>query len=540
MSEKKLNIAAGIIVVGIASVATVAAIADQREQKSAKAVAERNGVKIRKPSSIYEQYIKRPLDAVLSTGATVALLPVLGITALAVKKKLGSPVLFTQERPGRIDSATGKEKIFKLYKFRTMTDEKDEKGNLLPDEVRLTKFGAWLRSTSLDELPELFNIIKGDMAVIGPRPQLVRDMVFMTDEQRQRHSVRPGLSGLAQVRGRNAISWEGKLSTDLEYIKKITFAGDAKIVGETIGKVFAKEGITEEGQATALDFGDELLKEGKVTEEQYDEKQAEAKEILKGKVKDCVPGLVSVIMPSYNTAPYIAKSIESVLRQTYRNLELIIVDDCSTDNTDEVVESFSDSRIRYFHNEKNSGAAVSRNRALREARGQWIAFLDSDDLWTPEKLERQITFMNQNGYKFSYTGYQEIDENGHETGARISGPKKITHSGMVDYCWPGCLTVMYDASVIGLIQIPDIKKNNDYAMWLDVSKKADCYFLPALLAKYRRGRSGSVSTHSIKTMIVWHYKLWHDVEGENVMQSLWNTEKNMVCGLYKKNRYVRF
>lgn len=282
MSKKKLIIASGIIVAGIASVATVAAIADQKEQRRAKAVAERNGVKIRKPLSIYEQYVKRPLDAVLATGATVALSPVIGITALAVKKRLGSPVLFTQERPGRIDPSTGKEEIFKLYKFRTMTDERDENGNLLPDEIRLSKFGAWLRSTSLDELPELFNIIKGDMAVIGPRPQLVRDMVFMTDEQRQRHSVRPGLSGLAQVRGRNAISWEGKLSTDLEYIKNITFAGDAKIVGETIGKVFAKEGITEEGQATALDFGDELLKEGKVDQETYDQKQAEAKEILSG------------------------------------------------------------------------------------------------------------------------------------------------------------------------------------------------------------------------------------------------------------------
>ena len=195
MSKKKLNIEVGLIVAGIASVATVTAIADQKEQKRAKAIAERNGVKIRKPLSIYEQYVKRPLDAVLSIGATVALSPILVITALAVKKKLGSPVLFTQERPGRIDASTGKEEIFKLYKFRTMTDERDEDGKLLPDEIRLTKFGAWLRSTSLDELPELFNIIKGDMAVIGPRPQLVRDMVFMTDEQRQRHSVRPGLSG---------------------------------------------------------------------------------------------------------------------------------------------------------------------------------------------------------------------------------------------------------------------------------------------------------------------------------------------------------
>ncbi len=538
MSKKSLNFAVGLIGASIVSVATVVAIADQREQKRAKAVADRNGVKIRKSSSKYEQYAKRPLDAVLSTGATVALSPVLGITALLVKKNLGSPVLFTQERPGRIDPATGKEMLFKLYKFRTMTNERDADGNLLPDEVRLTKFGAWLRSTSLDELPELFNIIKGDMSVIGPRPQLVRDMVFMTNEQRQRHSIRPGLSGLAQVRGRNAISWEEKLSTDLEYIKHITFIGDAKILGETIGKVFAKEGITEEGQVTALDFGDELLKKDKIDQETYDQKQNEAKEILKGKVKNCVPGLASVIMPSYNTATYIAKSIESVLRQTYQNLELIIVDDCSTDNTDEIVESFSDPRIRYLHNEKNSGAAVSRNKALREAKGQWIAFLDSDDLWKPEKLKSQISFMEKNNYKFTYTGYQEIDENGIETGTKIFGPNKITHRGMVNYCWPGCLTVMYDASVVGLIQIPDIKKNNDYAMWLEVSKKYNCYFLDEILAKYRRGRIGSVSTHSIKTMIGWHYKLWHEAERESAVQSLWNTGKNIVCGLYKKIRYV--
>jgi lipopolysaccharide/colanic/teichoic acid biosynthesis glycosyltransferase len=262
---------------------TIAAVKDQKEQNRNEAVAEKNHINLRRPSSKYEQYIKRPLDFILSTGAAVVLSPVLLINSMIVKNKLGSPVLFTQERPGKIDPATGKESIFKLYKFRTMTDEKDEKGKLLPDEKRLTQFGAWLRSTSLDELPELFNIIKGDMAIIGPRPQLVRDMVFMTDKQRQRHSVRPGLSGLAQVRGRNAISWEGKLNTDLEYIKKISFREDARIIFETIKKVLVKEGITEEGQATAEDFGDYLLKKGKITDKEYKVKQIEAKEILKGK-----------------------------------------------------------------------------------------------------------------------------------------------------------------------------------------------------------------------------------------------------------------
>lgn len=249
--------------------------------------------------------------------------------------------------------------------------------------------------------------------------------------------------------------------------------------------------------------------------------------------------LVSIIMPSYNTANYIAESIASVRRQTYTNWELIIVDDCSSDNTDAVVAGFDDSRIRYLKNEVNSGAAVSRNRALREAKGKWIAFLDSDDLWMPEKLEHQIGFMEKSGYRFSYTDYREISESGEETGVYVTGPKKIGKTGMFNYCWVGCLTVMYDAESVGLIQIADIKKNNDYAMWLKVCRKADCYLLNECLAKYRKGRTGSVSTHSIKTMIGWHYKLYKEAEGQNTLSAFFNTARNMVFGFYKKKRYVR-
>ena len=168
--------------------------------------------------------------------------------------------------------------------------------------------------------------------------------------------------------------------------------------------------------------------------------------------------LVSIIMPSYNTAKFIYETIDSDLTQTYTNWELIIVDDCSTDNTDEVVKSFlSDDRIKYIKNEKNSGAAFSRNRALCEAKGKWIAFLDSDDLWLPEKLEKQIAFMEKNDYRFSYTNYIEIDETANPNGRSVTGPKKVTRHGMYNYCWMGCLTVMYDAETVGLIQIADIK-----------------------------------------------------------------------------------
>lgn len=244
--------------------------------------------------------------------------------------------------------------------------------------------------------------------------------------------------------------------------------------------------------------------------------------------------LVSIIMPSYNTANYISKSINSVMNQSYKNWELIIVDDCSTDSTDEIVKKFlKDKRIRYFKNDKNSGAAISRNKALREAKGRWIAFLDSDDLWVPEKLEKQINFMEKNNYSFTYTFYEEIDEIGNNLNIRVLGPKKIVKFGMYSYCWPGCLTVMYDANKIGLIQIEDIKKNNDYAMWLKVCKKADCYLYPYSLAFYRK-RSGSISNHSYVKLIKWHYKLFKEADNQNVFNSLIFTIRNLFFGIIKK------
>ena len=225
---------------------------------------------------VYARYIKRILDVLLSGCALVVLSPVLLIVAVLVRTKLGSPVIFCQDRPGK------DEKIFKMYKFRSMTDARDENGELLPDEVRLTKFGRALRSTSLDELPELWNIFKGDMSIVGPRPQLVRDMVFMTPEQRLRHTVMPGLTGLAQVSGRNAISWEDKLAADLRYIRQITFLGDVKIVLLTVRKVFFREDISADGMDTAEDLGDYLLRTAQVSEEAYQELQAESKELLTG------------------------------------------------------------------------------------------------------------------------------------------------------------------------------------------------------------------------------------------------------------------
>lgn len=249
--------------------------------------------------------------------------------------------------------------------------------------------------------------------------------------------------------------------------------------------------------------------------------------------------LVSIIMPSYNTGRFIKETIESVLAQSYPTWELIIVDDCSTDNTDEVVNQYlADERIRYIKNDTNSGAAVSRNRALREAKGKWIAFLDSDDLWEADKLQKQIIFMKDNGYHFSYTNYVEIDEESKVNGKSVTGPKRISKHGMYNYCWMGCLTVMYDADVVGLIQIADIKKNNDYAMWLKVCKKANCYLLDETLARYRK-RSGSISNHGYMKLIKWHYKLYREAENKNPISSFVLTVRNLFFGVLKKIIYVK-
>ncbi|MBQ6825223.1 MAG: sugar transferase [Clostridia bacterium] len=228
---------------------------------------------------MYAKYFKRVMDFFLSLMALIVLSPifVLLIVVGAVAMK-GNP-FFVQPRPGKKDKE-GNEKIFKLIKFRTMDNRKDEDGNLLPDDVRLNLYGKFLRSTSLDELPELINILKGDMAVIGPRPQLVRDMVFMSEYHRLRHTVRPGLSGLAQISGRNSIDWKNKLDIDLEYIENITFFGDWKIIFITIFKVFKREDVSMEGMETAEDYGDYLLRIGEFNEQEYNALQLEAKELL--------------------------------------------------------------------------------------------------------------------------------------------------------------------------------------------------------------------------------------------------------------------
>lgn len=254
-----------------------------------------------------------------------------------------------------------------------------------------------------------------------------------------------------------------------------------------------------------------------------------------------IDGLVSIIMPSWNTAKFIAESIQCVIEQTYQNWELLIVDDCSTDNTDEVVEPFlKDTRIKYLHNEKNSGAALTRNKAMREAQGEWIAFLDSDDLWTPDKLEKQVNFMKKHGYVLSYTEYEKIDEEGKPLNIYVTGPDTVNKRKMYNYDYIGQLTMMYSAKHFGLIQIKDIKKNNDYAIRLQLYKKpgTEAHLLKENLAKYRV-RKKSISHDKLNKKLKSHYDLFHMCDEKPALVALWFACWNMWYGLRKKRNYEK-
>lgn len=404
-------------VIGCIATGAVAAIAITSKVMANKAkkttyVAEAIDPILPRKMGIYEKYVKRGIDVVCATGAIVVFSPIYLGVSLLVKTKLGSPVLFTQDRPGLI-GPNGKETIFKMYKFRSMTDERDENGDLLPDDVRLTKFGKWLRNTSLDELPEAFNILNGTMSVIGPRPQLVRDMVFMSDEQRMRHTAKPGLSGLAQVNGRNAISWEDKIDWDLKYIDKVSFKGDLKIIFDTVMKAFIKqEGITQDDMATAEDYGDYLLRIDKVNKEIYDVKQAEAKQILKNTknvrnddkrieaVRECAnEKKYSVLMSLYKKEKpeYLRLALDSMLNQTVVPDEIVLVEDGPL--TDELYSVLDDyPMLKRIKNETNLGLGLALNVGLKECRNELVARMDTDDCSKPERCEKQLERFLQKPY----------------------------------------------------------------------------------------------------------------------------------------------
>lgn len=433
----------------------------------------------------YEKYGKRILDIDCATAAIVVFSPLyLGVAAL-VKLKLGSPVLFTQDRPGLIGK-DGKETVFKMYKFRTMTDERDENGELLPDDVRLTKFGKWLRNTSLDELPEAFNILNGTMSVIGPRPQLVRDMTFMTKEQRARHTAKPGLSGLAQVNGRNGISWEEKLDWDRKYIQNVSFAGDVKIIVDTVKKAFIKqEGITQDDMATAEDFGDWLLRTGKIDVENYEKKQCVAFSILnnvaysvlKDKKIELInrnPFSVAISVYKNDNPAYFERALSSITdEQTIIPDEIVLVVDGPIGNKlNEVIKKYQ-TKYNIFNVirlVKNTGLGNALKIAVENAKYELIARMDSDDISLPTRFETQLKYFMLNPDVDVVGGdiTEFIDDESNVIGKRLV---PMCNGDIREYMKVRCamnhVSVMYKKSAVQAVGgYLDWFWNEDYYLWI--------------------------------------------------------------------------
>lgn len=480
MSKKKIIgcVAAGATV----ATAVTAKVMRNKAQKSTYKAGIINSITPRK-MGFYEKYVKRVIDITCAVGAIVVFSPLYLGVALLVRTKLGAPVLFTQDRPGLI-GPDGKETVFKMYKFRSMTDERDENGDLLPDDVRLTKFGKWLRNTSLDELPEAFNILNGTMSVIGPRPQLVRDMVFMTDEQRMRHTAKPGLSGLAQVNGRNAISWEDKIDWDLKYIEKVSLKEDLKIIFETVKKAFIKqEGITQDDMATAEDFGDYLLRMGKIDKDIYEIKQEKARDILRnnGELVKCdaetlssIPFSVAMSVYKSDNPLFFDNALNSITElQTIKPDEIVlVVDGPVSEELNKVIDKY-EMKYNYFkviRLEKNGGLGNALKIAVDNAKFELIARMDSDDISVPTRFEEQIRFFVNNPEIDIVGGdiTEFIGEESNIVGKRIV-PK--SNAEICEYMKTRCamnhVTVMYKKKTVekagGYL---DLFWNEDYYLWI--------------------------------------------------------------------------
>lgn len=480
MSKKKVL---GCLLTG--AVVTTAVTATVMKNKAKKTTYKAESIDSITPREMgfYEKYVKRAIDVTCATGAIVVFSPIyLGVAAL-VRTKLGSPVLFTQDRPGLV-GPDGKETVFKMYKFRSMTDERDENGDLLPDEVRLTKFGKWLRNTSLDELPEAFNILNGTMSVIGPRPQLVRDMVFMSKEQRMRHTAKPGLSGLAQVNGRNAISWEDKMNWDLKYIKKVTFKEDLKIILDTVKKAFIKqEGITQDDMATAEDLGDYLLRTEKVDQAEYKCGQRKAKKILNNEIENKSkkielskhePFSVAISVYKSDNPMCFDRALSSITDlQTIKPDEVVLVVDGPVSNDiDLVIKKYEDkySFFNVIRLEKNGGLGNALKIAVENAKYNLIARMDSDDVSVNTRFEEQLSFFVNNPDVDIVGGdiTEFIDKESNVVGKR-SVPKSNLEirEYMKTRCAMNHVSVMYKkASVMDAGGYQDWFWNEDYYLWI--------------------------------------------------------------------------
>ena len=481
MSKKKV---VGIIASAIVGGTAVATWIMKKKAKKTTYKAESVEAIPTRKMGFYEKYVKRAIDIVCASAAIICFSPLYVGVAILVRFKLGSPVLFTQDRPGLIGE-DGKETIFKMYKFRTMTDERDENGDLLPDEVRLTSFGKWLRSTSLDELPEAFNILNGTLSVCGPRPQLVRDLTFMTKEQRMRHTAKPGLSGLALVNGRNAIKWVDKLDWYLKYIENVSLLEDLGIILKTVKTAFIKqEGITDGDMATAEDFGEYLLNNGKVSQEDYNNKQMEAKKILNQEsyVKEDVevdrerhaPFSVAMSVYKSDNPDFFDRALSSITdEQTIIPNEIVLVVDGPVSNEINNVINKYEKKYEIFNVirlEQNGGLGNALKIAVKNATHELIARMDSDDVSVSTRFEEQLKYFEINP-GIDIVGGDITEFIGEENNIVGKRSVPVSNDSIREYMKTRCamnhVSVMYKKkSVESAGGYQDWFWNEDYYLWI--------------------------------------------------------------------------
>lgn len=466
---------------------------------------------------MYQKYLKRTFDTTVSIIVLMVALPIGIIVALVIKLDSRGPAIFKQKRTGRHG------KVFSMYKFRTMTCD----NNVLDTKEanRITTMGKIIRALSLDEIPQFVNVIKGEMSFIGPRPWIPEYYDNMTNKQRQRNSVRPGITGLAQVRGRNNLSVLEKINLDLLYIKNVTFTNDVKIVVLTVLALFEKTGAAIEKHGIHQEINELKLQHSEILTDTGTDFFAKLPAATKDKDRISrhrnIEALVSIVVPVYNAEKFLKDTITTVQNQTYANWELLLVDDCSTDNSVKVIEKYltSDKRIKLLRNKVNSHAALTRNKGIDASNGIYIAFLDADDLWEPTKLEKQIAFMKQKDCAFSFTGYEFADEDGKPNGKKVIVPETITYKQALRNTIIWTTTVMFDMSKLTKedINMPNVK-SEDTACWWKVLKKIDrAYGMKDILSYYRRS-NGTLSANKVEAVKrVWN--LYRKVEKHNLIYS---------------------
>jgi teichuronic acid biosynthesis glycosyltransferase TuaG len=456
---------------------------------------------------MYQKYLKRTFDTTVSLIVLMLALPVGIVAALLIKIDSSGPSVFKQRRTGLHGAQ------FNMYKFRTMAC--DNNVNDAKTANQLTKLGKIIRALSLDEIPQFVNIIKGDMSFIGPRPWIPEYYQNMTEEQRKRASVRPGITGLAQARGRNNLTVFDKINYDLLYIQRITFTNDVKIIILTILALFEKTGAAIEKHAIHYEIHTLQLQHNRMTTSEnglffseINKSNTNVNRISRQKnhnkaVKADGKDLVSIIIPVYNAARFLNDTIKSIHNQTYTNWEAIFVDDCSNDKSVEIIKKHQkgDDRIKIFKNKVNSHAALTRNKGIDESTGRYIAFLDADDLWEPTKLKKQVEFMKEKDCAFSFTGYEFADENGIPNSKKVNVPTLISYRQALRNTIIWTTTVMFDMNKLSktTVHMPNVK-SEDTACWWKVLKTIDyAYGMPEILSYYRR-TSESLSANKLEAI----------------------------------------